>query len=345
MRAGRWVIVGLVLFIAADVVLVAMTFRHVATPPPVDTTASRSPSAAASPSPSPSPSSSPSPAPSRTESPTSSPTSQPSRTKSPTSPGPSRTPAPTSTPAKPRTVTTSAPVAFLAVGQDGALLRTSRGDCPGSRRPDVTVATRTDQAPAARRVPGLRTVVGAQAVSRRNLAIVGLNQRCRAGVYSSGDGGRTWARRAGDAGQWHLNADPTARSVVSPTGRRHTPCVPRSLSPLDATAARVLCRDGVLLGTEDVGGTWITLGRLPGAVDIRYTAPGAAVALATLPKCPAAAMQTSDGGATWQRLACIPGRRPLAVAAQGSVMAAQVGTRLYVSTDSGSHWRDLHWDK
>src|SRR3954447_5815674 len=327
-----------------------MTFRHVATPPPVDTTASRSPSAAASPSSSPSQSGSPtSPGPSRTGSPTSpgpSPTPPPtspgaSRPAPPPSPGPSGTGSPTSAPATPRTVTTSAPVAFLAVGEDGALLRTSRGDCSGSRRPDVTVATGTDQAPAARTVPGLRTVVGAQAVSRRNLAIVGLNRRCRAGVYSSDDGGRTWARSVGDAGQWHLNGDPTARSVVSPTGRRHTPCVPRSLSPLDATAARVLCEDGVVLGTEDVGATWITLGTLPGAVDIRYTAPAAGVALATLPKCPAAAMQTSDGGATWQRLACLPGRRPRAVAAQGSVMAAQVGSRLYVSTDSGSHWRDL----
>src|SRR3954471_24562018 len=260
-RAGRRGIVGLVLFIAADVVLGAMTFRHVATPPPVDTTASRSPSAAASPSSSPSQSGSPtSPGPSRTGSPTS---PGPSRTASPTSPGPSRTGSPTSAPATPRTVATSAPVAFLSVGEDGALLRTSRGECPGSRRPDVTVAAGTDQDPATRSVPGLQTVVAAQAVSRRNLVIVGLNRRCHVGVYASTDGGRTWARSAGDAGQWHLTADATARSVVSPTGRRHVPCVPQSLSPLDVTAARVLCDDGTLLGTEDAGATWITLGVLP----------------------------------------------------------------------------------
>lgn len=330
MRAGRWVIVGLVLFIAADVVLVAMTFRHVAAPPPVDTTASRT-----------------SPASSPAATPSSSAPSSPSGTASPTAPGASASPSPAragSAQATPPTVTAQ-PVAFLSVGGDGALLRTSRGECPGSRRPDVTVAPNTDQNPSTRPVPGLRIVLAAQAVSRRNLVIVGLNRRCRAGVYSSKDGGRTWARSVGDAGQWHLTADATARSVVSPTGRRHTPCVPQSLSPLDSTAARVLCEDGTVLGTEDAGATWITLGGLPGAVDIRYTAPGVGVALARARRCPAAAMQTSDGGATWQRLACLSGRRPRAVAAQGSVIAAQVGTRLYVSTDSGSHWRDLHWDK
>lgn len=239
----------------------------------------------------------------------------------------------------------SAPVAFLSIGADGALLRTSRGDCPGSRRPDVTVATGTDKDPTARRLPGLRTVVAAQVVSRRSLVIVGLNRRCRAAVYSSDDGGRTWARSVGDAGQWHLTADSGARSVVSPTGRQHVPCVPQSLSPLDPTAARVLCADGSVLGTEDGGGTWITLGRLPGAVDVRYTAPGAGVALAGVPKCPAAVMKTSDGGATWQKVTCLSGRRPRAIAAQGSLVAAQVGRHLFLSTDSGSRWRDLHWDK
>lgn len=326
MRGGRWSIAGLVLFIAADVFLVALMFRHVAAPPPPDTSASRSPSAAATPTSSPSGSTSP------------------SGSRSPASPSASPTGA-VSADATASPASESAPVAFLSISADGALLRTSRGDCPGSGRPDITVATGTDKNPSARRVPGLRTVVATQVVSRRNLVIVGLNRRCRAGVYSSDDGGRTWARSAGDAGQWHLIADGSARSVVSPTGRQHTPCVPQSVSPIDSTAARVLCDDGTVLGTEDSGATWITLGGLPGAVDIRYTAPGAGVALATVPKCRAAVMQTSDGGASWQRLTCLSGRRPRAIAAQGSLMAAQVGRHLYVSTDSGSRWRDLHWDK
>jgi hypothetical protein len=319
-RAGHWVIVGLVLFIVADVVLVAMTFRHVAAPPPVDTTVSQTPSAAGSAS------------------------SSPSGSSSPASPGGSSSGAP-SAQATRRAPSTPAPVAFLSLGADGALLRTSRGNCPGAGRPDVTMATGTDQDPAARRVPGLRTVMAAQAVSRRDLVIVGLDRRCRAATYSSDDGGRTWTRSAGDAGQWHLPAGETARFVVSPTGRRHTPCVPRSVAPIDAGAARVLCDDGAVLGTEDAGATWITLGVLAGAVDIRYTAPGTGIALAGVQSCRAAVMQTSDGGATWQRLACLAGRRPRAVAVQGSLMAAQVGRHLYVSTDAGSRWRDLHWDK
>jgi photosystem II stability/assembly factor-like uncharacterized protein len=319
-RGGRWVIVGLVLFIAADVVLVAMTFRHVAAPPPVDTSASRTPSAVRTPS------------------------SSPAGSTSPASPDVSRAGTPAAEPTGPG-LTAAAPVAFLSVGRDGAVLRTSRGECPGSDGPDVVVAPGTDQDPVARRVPGLRTVVAAQAVSRRNLVIVGLNRRCRPGVYASKDGGRTWTRSAGDAGQWHLSADATALSVVSPAGQRHIPCVPLSLSQIDASTARVLCDDGGVLGTQDSGTTWITLGVLSGAVDIRYTTPGAGVALATLPRCRAAVMQTADGGATWQRLACLAGRRPRAIAARSGRMAAQVGQHLYVSTDSGSRWRDLHWDE
>jgi hypothetical protein len=187
--------------------------------------------------------------------------------------------------------------------------------------------------------------MGAQDISRRNLVIVGLNRRCRVGVYTSGDGGRTWTRSAGDAGQWHLPADPTATYIVSPTGQRFTPCLPRAVSPLDPATARVLCDDGSILGTQDAGATWITLGALPDAVDVAYTDPGTGVALATVPKCRAAVLETSDGGATWRRLACLAGRRPRAVAGQDGLMAAQVGSHLYVSTNSGSRWRDLHWDE
>ena len=172
-----------------------------------------------------------------------------------------------------------------------------------------------------------------------------MNRRCRVGVYTSGDGGRTWTRAPGDVGQWHLPADATASYVVSPTGRRSTPCLPLALSSIDPSTARVLCDDGGILGTQDAGGTWFTLGALPDAVDIEYSDPATGVALASVPKCRAAVMRTSDGGASWDRLACLAGRHPRAIGGRDGLLAAQVGSHLYVSRSSGNRWRDLHWDE
>jgi hypothetical protein len=320
---SRWVMVGLVLFVAADVVLVALTFRHVdPPPPPVSTAASRS----ASPTPGSTPGSTPEPTPAPTSG-AGSPAATPATPDEVPPPGPA-----------------SGPVAFLSVGADGAVLRTSRGDCPGSGQPTVTVAAGLEERPSTARVPGLRTVLAAQATSRRDLTIVGLNRRCRANLFSSDDGGRTWSRREGDPGRWRLAADRTSPSVFTPNGRLHTPCRPRALSAIDGATARVLCDDGQVLGTEDQS-VWVTLGRLAGAVDIGYDDPADAVALATDRRCRAAVMQTSDGGTAWTRLVCLPGRRPRAVGVRGALVAAQVGNHLYASTDSGGTWRDLHWDE
>jgi hypothetical protein len=324
---GRWVIVGLVLFVAADVVLVAMAFRHVQAPSPPATTAA---SGAPAPGPTPSRSSgSPSPASPSSGSPSS----------GIPSPGSSAPAAATADQPAPG----SAPVAFLSLGADGAVLRASRGECPGSQRPTVTLAASFEGDPTSVRVPGLREVLAARAVSRREVTIAGLNRRCRLGLYVSTDEGRSWSRRAGDDGLWHVTADPTEPSVVTANTALPTPCAPRSLSPIDGATARVLCDSGEILGTQDAGATWVTLGRRPGAVAVAYTSPADGVALVRRPRCSAAVMRTSDGGAGWTRLVCLTGRRPRTLAAQGDVIAAQVGEHLHTSTDGGRTWRDLHW--
>jgi photosystem II stability/assembly factor-like uncharacterized protein len=84
----------------------------------------------------------------------------------------------------------------------------------------------------------------------------------------------------------------------------------------------------------------VTLGRLEGAVDIRFTSPGTGVGLARQGGCRAAVLRTSDGGTTWKRLVCLPGRTPRAIGAQGGLVAAQVGERLYSSSDAGVTWSD-----
>ena len=91
-------------------------------------------------------------------------------------------------------------------------------------------------------------------------------------------------------------------------------------------------------GTEDEDRSWITIGRLDGAASISFTGPGDGVALASRRGCRAAVMETADGGTTWDTLRCLSGGEPLAVATAGAEIAAQVGNRLHVSTDSGETW-------
>jgi photosystem II stability/assembly factor-like uncharacterized protein len=126
--------------------------------------------------------------------------------------------------------------------------------------------------------------------------------------------------------------------VTAPDGPRSTPCVPLALSTLDQSVVRVLCEEGQILGTDDGGDAWVALGRLPGAVDIRFLSTGDGYGLAKEADCPAAVMRTTDGGTSWERLVCLPGIKPRAVAAQGDLVAAQVGGRTYVSTDGGETW-------
>jgi photosystem II stability/assembly factor-like uncharacterized protein len=102
----------------------------------------------------------------------------------------------------------------------------------------------------------------------------------------------------------------------------------------------VLCGSGQVLGTQDAGQSWVALGRLDGAVDIRFTSPGVGVGLARESGCPAAVLRTTDGGTSWKRLACLTGRTPRAIGAQGDLVAAQVGDRLYSSSDAGVTWSD-----
>jgi hypothetical protein len=319
---GRLIVLGLVLFVAVDVLLVALAFRHVDSPPRPD--ASRRTVSA-------------SPTDDATTPPTTptTPTTTPTRTPTTTPPATPPTPAPTASRAP---APVSGPIDFVAIGDDRTILRTARGDCRTGEPLTVAVSRGGDRDTTARPVPDLTEVLAARVAPRGDLEIVGLDARCRVARYTSANGGRSWTRRAGADDTWHLAAEPTASTVVSPTGERPTPCVPIALAPVDDSLARVLCRRGRIRETEDAGRSWVVISRVRGAVDLRFTAPDDGVALARRPGCPAAVMQTSDGGEEWTRLVCLPGRRPRAIGAQGDVVAAQVGDELFVSTDAGATW-------
>lgn len=73
------------------------------------------------------------------------------------------------------------------------------------------------------------------------------------------------------------------------------------------------------------------------AVAIRFTTPGAGVALAVQQDCSAAVMETADGGASWERQKCLGGAGP-GCGANEDFIAAQVGDRFYLGSDGGQTW-------
>jgi photosystem II stability/assembly factor-like uncharacterized protein len=302
----RLTIVGIALFVALDLVLVTLSFRHMQAPPTSD---DRAASSSASPTPSP-------------ETPSTA-TARPS-------------PARASTGKKPDP---GAATAFLGVGDDRTLLRASQGSCAGGTdAAQVAVSDDDGKSFDPTRVPGLTEVLGIRAASATDLTVIGLGSGCKVSRFSSTDGGGSWTRAAGGGSTWHLDPAADSDTVASPAGSRTAPCAPVALSTLQESLVRLLCDDGKVLGTDDSGDTWVTLGSLPGAVDIRFTSAGVGVALAKQEGCPAAVMQSVDGGARWTRLGCLPGAEPRAIGSMGSTIAAQVGDQLYVSSDGGKSW-------
>ena len=304
MRA-RLTIVLLALFVAFDVVLVTLAVRHTSTIPVAEAgPVSAPPSDATLPSASPS----------------------------------------RSIAAKPSGSTSSAPAippnepVFLAVGVDGAVLRATRGDCEASRQPAVSVSSNRGAVFRDRSVEGLTEVLRVEALGNGSLSLVGRNTACAVENWTSIDAGRSWSQAFGAPQSWYLAANPRQSVVFAPTGRKATPCAPTGVSSIGSDVVRVLCADGQVLGTSDGGSSWVTLGRLDGAVSIRFTSPGEGVALAAQDGCPAAVMETSDGGATWDRQICLDGENPRAIGAAGDLVVAQVGDVVDVSTDGGASW-------
>ena len=185
---------------------------------------------------------------------------------------------------------------------------------------------------------GLTETLRVQVVTDGSLQVIGRTDQCQVAQWTSQDAGKTWSRTDGAPSTWYLAPSPAKRAVFSPDGRRGTPCVPVSLSTVGVDVVRLLCDDGKVLGTSDGGTTWVALGRLDGAVSIRFTSPGDGVAVAAQDGCPAAVMKTADGGTTWTRKVCLAGDQPRAVGAGGDLVVAQVGDVVDVSTDGGVTW-------
>jgi len=226
---------------------------------------------------------------------------------------------------------------YLSVAEDGTLLRSTRGSCAQGVAPVAEVSTDGGETfDKIRFDTDLTEVLRVHADAADDLWLVGANTDCELGV-AAGNVSGAWDFLPGTSGVWHLQSNPDRARVHSPSGAVDTPCVPVSLSTVDG-GPRLLCASGVIIGTADEGLSWFDVGRLKGAVAVRFTSPDVGYALGPRGRCAAAAMVTADGGATWDRLRCLGDGSPRSIAADAQVVIAQVADRVYLGEKTGTNW-------
>jgi len=218
---------------------------------------------------------------------------------------------------------------LLAVSPDGTVLRATRGACGEGSGASVEVsgdggATFTDVTPE----QTLSLVLRVQALSFTSFQVVGADAECSLATFATSNGGRSWSRTPGTAGTWHLLGGDGAL-IHAPQGDVEVGCTPSAVSSISELVARVLCRDGRLLGTADAGRTWSPLGRVSGAVDITFTSPEDGLALGADDECEARVLATRDGGDEWSVGECLGTGSPEAIAASGRYALAQVAGSVF----------------
>lgn len=257
------------------------------------------------------------------------PTSTPPSTSAPTTTTPSEPIGPPDTGSSAQVLLASAP---------GVVLRAARGSCDGGAPGSVELSTGGEDFSAVVGDTGAVEILSLEVVSRHDLAFVGADDACEVSRYVSTDGGASWDQASTDTG-WRLSLDGD-QTVQSPTGPVQPGCAVRSVQGLAPLDARVLCRDGDVLGTVNGGATWEVISDdLPGIVAVAYRNLSLAYALASARDCPAAVYATLDAGATWSPTACLEGEQPQALTVDPDGRAvAQVDGVVQVSRN-GASWR------
>lgn len=259
-----------------------------------------------------------------------------SRTEEPTTSRPPVTPAPRATPGQDAAESPAAGRVLLGVSRDGLVIRAIRGACPAAVA--TAVAVSLDGGRTFRQASFAAPQVLRVGAAGGEAWLIGVDSSCRPIQRHTDDGGAHWDDgRVSDS--WYLSPDADAAQVVGPGTVAEVGCVPLAVAGIDARRAVVACADGDIRATKDAGDAWSTIAALPGVVSLALTSAEDGYALAAAPDCPARVLRTVDGGRTWRPAACIAGAQPRAIAADGDVVAAQVGTRLFVSADAGRAWR------
>jgi len=238
-----------------------------------------------------------------------------------------------------RTGAPSVDDAPMLMSSGGRLIVSSlRSSCGGDAAPQLRVSD--DRGRSFRSVEldsKVTAVLALEVIGDDRVLVVAADKACRTVAFESRDRGKSWDA-VDPKGRWHLDRSLNAKRVLSPNGPLTTPCAPITLSQVRNDVVRLLCPDGRILRAPD-DQQWTVVGRLKGAVTIRFPVPEVGFALAPQGKCDAAALRSTDSGATWERLACLQGQRPLAISGQDGEYAALVDENVEISDDRGETWR------
>jgi hypothetical protein len=310
-RRRRLAVVGLIIFVIADIILVAWA-----------ATASRTPHESTS------------------AATTSRPTA--SATKSAT---PTPTPTPTATTAP--VADAVAPTRLLAVLDNNTAWRAATGPCPAT----PAVAEITTDGGANWKQSDASGPTGASSLIRLTVqsgtqasAIALTAQGCSPEFIRTYVAGDNWATYADQLpGAWYANPG-TGGTVHSPTGDVPAPCpAVVGLAVSAGSNAAVLCANHDVYRTTDNGASWGSAQNVPAAVAITALDSGYVVASVGAEGCAGTSIAGIDGGNGGPgALACVGSGQPaagtVAIAAGTGTVWLWAGDALARSTDGGKTW-------
>ena len=235
----------------------------------------------------------------------------------------------------------------LRMSDDGYLIRSWRGSCsePGRTKleisPDGGASFNEVALPVVdegSKTPSVRALLAINARTRDEMTIVGSDADCKTVAFETEDGGKSWQSQDKITG-WYLNA--TGAEVGIDGAVTRPGCSVLRVAPVNEQNAKVLCDDGDIVGTNDLGAEWAVLGTLRGGVDISFASLRDGFGLRRTSDCVAQLASTADAGNSWDTVSCVAKKAAGAadsMTAAGGRIFVQVAGEVYVSTDTGKTW-------
>lgn len=157
----------------------------------------------------------------------------------------------------------------------------------------------------------MNSVLDINPQSQAVVTVVGSDDECTPGAWSSNDGGSKWNGPTPTGSAW-VRIDNNAPEIRTPSGEVKNPCSGRSpvvveIEGMSETSGAVLCEEGVIKRSDDGGATWTAVTPIPGAEALAWQDPQSGFLLASNSGlCPAyQLMRTIDGGGTWETGGCL----------------------------------------
>lgn len=240
---------------------------------------------------------------------------------------------------------------LMDMANDGSVIRAVRGSCgPASETAEADddsplpapVAVSHDFGETWEEVPPEVTelahaVVRVAARGSSRSWFVTADEGCELIEHDAAAGAADWSTSSPE-GAWALPTDALAMQLVAPGGVVDIDCTPRYIAAIDAKHAVVACTDGQLLATADSGVSWDGVAGVPGVVAISFVGTNTGYALAATDECAAQVLTTSDGAGAWEEAACLDGDEAQAITAAGTTVLALVDGDVQRSDDKGATW-------